>query len=63
VQHHEVLHRGLPRGHQDHRQRAHPDEGAGRGQEVTDPLVWLGSKIGLRKIGLGNKDYDGRDEA
>jgi hypothetical protein len=30
VQHHQVLHRGLPRAHQDHRQRHHPDEGARR---------------------------------
>ena len=29
VQHHQVLHRGVPRAHQDHRQRHHPDEGAG----------------------------------
>ena len=28
VQHHQVLHRGLPGRHQDHRQRDHPDEGA-----------------------------------
>ena len=34
VQHHQVLHRGLPRGHQDHRQRDHPDEGARGRQEV-----------------------------
>ena len=27
VQHHQVLHRGVPRAHQDHRQRADPDEG------------------------------------
>ena len=30
LQHHQVLHRGLPRAHQDHRQRDHPDEGARR---------------------------------
>ena len=30
VQHHEVLHRGLPRGHPHHRQRDHPAEGARR---------------------------------
>jgi succinate dehydrogenase / fumarate reductase iron-sulfur subunit len=29
VQHHQVLHRGVPRAHQDHRQRHHPHEGAG----------------------------------
>ena len=30
LQHHQVLHRGLPRAHQDHRQRAHPAQGARR---------------------------------
>ena len=30
VQHHQVLHRGLPRAHQDHRQRADPAQGACR---------------------------------
>ena len=34
LQHHQVLHRGLPRRHQDHRQRADPDEGAGRRPQV-----------------------------
>ena len=34
VQHHQVLHRGLPRAHQDHRQRDHPDEGARRRHPV-----------------------------
>ncbi len=29
---------------------------------VYDPLVWLGNKIGLRKMGLGSKDDDGRSE-
>ena len=29
VQHHQVLHRGVSRAHQDHRQRHHPHEGAG----------------------------------
>ncbi len=36
VQHHQVLHRGLPRAHQDHRQRDHPDEGA-RGRRQVRP--------------------------
>ncbi len=36
VQHHQVLHRGLPRAHQDHRQRHHPDEGA-RGRRPLRP--------------------------
>ena len=36
VQHHQVLHRGLPRGHPDHRQRDHPDEGA-RGRPEVRP--------------------------
>ena len=38
LQHHEVLHRGLPGAHQDHRQRDHPAQGAGRGQVLRpDP--------------------------
>ncbi len=36
VQHHQVLHRGLPRRHQDHGQRDHPDEGA-RGRRQVRP--------------------------
>ena len=34
LQHHQVLHGGLPRGHQDHRQRADPLEGTGRRPQV-----------------------------
>ena len=34
LQHHQVLHGGLPGGHQDHRQRADPAEGAGGGPQV-----------------------------
>ena len=34
VQHHQVLHRGLPRTHQDHRQRAHPAQGTRRRPQV-----------------------------
>ncbi len=34
LQHHQVLHGGLPRGHQDHGQRADPAEGAGGGPQV-----------------------------
>ena len=41
VQHHQVLHRGLPGAHQDHRQRDHPDEGA-RGRP-TSTTRWSGS--------------------
>ena len=36
LQHHQVLHRGLPGAHQDHRQRADPDEGA-RGRPQVRP--------------------------
>ncbi len=36
VQHHQVLHRGVPRAHQDHRQRHHPLEGAG-GRRLLRP--------------------------
>ena len=34
VQHHQVLHRGVPRAHQDHRQRHHPAQGAGGRRQV-----------------------------
>ena len=33
LQHHQVLHQGLPRAHHDHRQRDHPAQGA-RGRSV-----------------------------
>ena len=36
LQHHQVLHRGLPGGHPHHRQRDHPDEGA-RGRPHLRP--------------------------
>ncbi len=36
LQHHQVLHEGLPRAHHDHRQRDHPAEGA-RGRSVLRP--------------------------
>ena len=48
LQHHQVLHRGLPGAHQDHRQRDHPDEGA-RGRPQVRPAGLARSKIGLRK--------------
>ena len=35
LQHHEVLHRGLPGAHQDHRQRDHPAQGARRRRATT----------------------------
>ncbi|CAM5244357.1 hypothetical protein SHIRM173S_06710 [Streptomyces hirsutus] len=34
LQHHQVLHGGKPRGHQDHGQRADPAEGTGGGPQV-----------------------------
>ena len=39
LQHHQVLHRGLPGAHQDHRQRADPDEGARRRPQVRSAGV------------------------
>ena len=39
LQHHQVLHRGLPRTHQDHRQRDHPDEGTRRRPQVRSACV------------------------
>ena len=60
LQHHQVLHRGLPRTHQDHRQRADPDEGArggpqvrpGRlaGQQDTPPEVAVRLRV-TRRVG------------
>ena len=47
LQHHQVLHRGLPRAHQDHRQRADPAQGARRRPQVRPARV-LGRKL-LRK--------------
>ena len=35
LQHHQVLHEGLPRAHHDHRQRDHPAQGAGGGSSTT----------------------------
>ena len=46
LQHHQVLHQGLPRGHQHHRQRDHPAQGARGG-----PVLRSGEAAvpGLRK--------------
>ena len=44
LQHHQVLHQGLPRAHHHHRQRHHPAEGAGGGR-FYDPVARL-----LRKL-------------
>ena len=35
LQHHEVLHGGLPRAHHDHRQRDHPAQGARGGSVLS----------------------------
>ena len=43
LQHHQVLHRGLPGAHQDHRQRAHPAEGA-RGRPQVRPTRLAGQQ-------------------
>ena len=42
LQHHEVLHRGLPGAHQDHRQRDHPAQGARRRPATTTRSRWSG---------------------
>ena len=39
VQHHQVLHRGLPRGHPHHRQRDHPAERARRRRQLRPDRV------------------------
>ena len=49
LQHHQVLHRGLPRAHQDHRQRADPDEGARRRPQVRPGRV--AGKQALQAVG------------
>ena len=41
LQHHQVLHRGLPGAHQDHRQRDHPAQGARRGRVLRPDPVGL----------------------
>ena len=51
LQHHQVLHRGLPRAHQDHRQRDHPDEGARRRPAGT--TRWSGSAARSSATGPG----------
>ena len=43
LQHHQVLHRGLPGAHQDHRQRADPAEGA-RGRPQVRPAGLAGQQ-------------------
>ena len=45
LQHHQVLHQGLPRAHHDHGQRHHPAEGA-RGGRVLRPGAEAGA-LGL----------------
>ena len=49
LQHHEVLHRGLPGAHQDHGQRDHPAQGAG-GRPVLRPDA---HPVGARPAGSG----------
>jgi len=44
------------------RQRDHPDEGAGRGQEVR-PAGVARQQDRPAQDRIGEKDYDGRDEA
>ena len=58
LQHHEVLHQGLPGEHHDHRQRDHPAEGARRRsvlrsgrQAVADvPRVMLHAEVAMDSI-------------
>ena len=42
-QHHQVLHRGLPRAHQDHGQRDHPPQGASSPTSTTTPSSGSGA--------------------
>ena len=49
LQHHQVLHRGLPGGDPHHRQRDHPAEGARRSTAATTRCSrWSGSSAGTR---------------
>ena len=45
LQHHEVLHRGVPGAHQDHRQRDHPAQGARRRRVLRSDPVGSGGKL------------------
>ena len=56
LQHHQVLHRGLPRAHPHHRQRDHPAEGAGGGPQLRP------AGVARHKIGIRDKDRDTRTE-
>ncbi len=53
LQHHQMLHRGLPRAHQDHRQRDHPAERARRRPALRPRALALaqGDGQGLRRVG------------
>ena len=54
VQHHEVLHRGLPRGHPHHRQRDHPAQGRRSTRFAATP----GAAEGGINAALGNASED-----
>ena len=49
LQHHQMLHRGVPRTHQDHRQRPHSHMKERVVDRKYDPIVWLGDKLFRRK--------------
>ena len=52
LQHHQVLHRGLPRAHQDHGQRDHPPQGARRRRVLRPHPVGLAQAARRRGIGV-----------
>ena len=54
LQHHQVLHRGLPGAHQDHRQRDHPAQGAGRRRVLRPAPVGL-AQAPRRRRGSGRR--------
>ena len=56
VQHHQVLHGGLPGGHQDHRQRDHPHEGAGRRPQVRPGRLPRREDLPARRSSLPRGD-------
>ena len=64
LQHHQVLHRGLPGAHQDHRQRDHPAQGAGRRRVLRPDPVGLAQdprrRVGRRPSASSCRSSRGR---
>jgi succinate dehydrogenase / fumarate reductase iron-sulfur subunit len=54
LQHHQVLHQGLPRAHHDHRQRDHPAQGA-RGGRRSSASGWWARPRGATSTTAGSR--------